>query len=395
MLFRSIRRAEAKNLIKRLISGITADGGTQIAPALAEAYRKVLSVRATYKHIVLLTDGISEEGNSVALAREAARQRVTISTVGLGRDVNKSYLEKIAMYAGGEAYFLSDPSGLVRILLRDVREHTGQTAVEKAVTVTVARPAEILRGISIKGAPPLMGYVRFEAKPSAETILKVTPKNPLLVRWQYGLGRSAVFASDAKSRWAAKWVTWSGFDPFWANLIRDLLPHSSEGEARISYDRANAELVIEYRWGPDLPARRPWPEVYVFGPGNFREPLNLRKVASGTYRATVAIGSRRGFFRVRPLADSRAFPESGIYLQEKELTDFGSNKPLLRRITRLTGGKFAPKAAAAIFESNGKAIASSIQLWPALLLLAILLDLVELVIRKWRGLTASLLRRRA
>ena len=36
-----IRRAEDKSLIKRLISGITPDGGTQIAPALTEAYRKV------------------------------------------------------------------------------------------------------------------------------------------------------------------------------------------------------------------------------------------------------------------------------------------------------------------------------------------------------------------
>src|SRR5260370_16606459 len=59
-----IRRAEDKSMIKRLIAGIVPDGGTQIAPALAEAYRKVLPSRATFKHIVLLTDGISEEGSS-------------------------------------------------------------------------------------------------------------------------------------------------------------------------------------------------------------------------------------------------------------------------------------------------------------------------------------------
>jgi len=31
---------------------------TQIAPALTEAYRNILPINATYKHIVLLTDGI-------------------------------------------------------------------------------------------------------------------------------------------------------------------------------------------------------------------------------------------------------------------------------------------------------------------------------------------------
>ena len=37
-----IRRAEDKPLIKRLIAGIMPDGGTQIAPALTEALRRIL-----------------------------------------------------------------------------------------------------------------------------------------------------------------------------------------------------------------------------------------------------------------------------------------------------------------------------------------------------------------
>src|SRR5689334_3639965 len=84
-----IRRAEDRSTIKRMIAGITPDGGTQIAPALSEAYRKISAqTAATYRHIVLLTDGISEEGDSLNLAKEASQKRVTISTVGLGQDVN-------------------------------------------------------------------------------------------------------------------------------------------------------------------------------------------------------------------------------------------------------------------------------------------------------------------
>ena len=67
-----IRRAEDRTLIKRLISGITPDGGTQIAPALTEAYQQILPTNATYKHIVLLTDGISEEGDSMDLSQRSA-----------------------------------------------------------------------------------------------------------------------------------------------------------------------------------------------------------------------------------------------------------------------------------------------------------------------------------
>ena len=38
----------------------------------------------TYRHVVLLTDGISEEGDSISVAKDAMGKRITISTVGLG-----------------------------------------------------------------------------------------------------------------------------------------------------------------------------------------------------------------------------------------------------------------------------------------------------------------------
>src|SRR5262249_1619487 len=134
-----IRKADDRAAIKRLISGITPDGGTQIAPALTEAYQRIVPQQAIYKHIVLLTDGISEEGDSMALAREGANNRVTISTVGLGQDVNRAFLEKVATNAEGKSYFLNDPAGLEQLLLRDVEEHTGNTAVEKTIQPKVIK----------------------------------------------------------------------------------------------------------------------------------------------------------------------------------------------------------------------------------------------------------------
>src|SRR5947209_7703736 len=168
-----MRRAEDKSLIRRLVSGITPDGGTQIAPALAEAYRRVLPSKATYKHIVLLTDGISEEGDSIDLAKESNAHQITISTVGLGQDVNRSYLEKVATTSGGKSYFLNEPQGLEQILLKDVLDYSGSTSVEKPLKAIVEQKAEILDGVGVETAPPPKGYARFTAKPSAETILGI------------------------------------------------------------------------------------------------------------------------------------------------------------------------------------------------------------------------------
>jgi Ca-activated chloride channel family protein len=392
-----IRRAEDRASIKRLISGITPDGGTQIAPALTEAYRRILPSHAVYKHIVLLTDGISEEGDSMTLSREALANHVTISTVGLGQDVNRAFLEKVAQYSQGKAYFLNDPSGLEQIVLRDVMEHTGSTAVEKDVHAEIVNRAEILDGVGIEQAPPLHGYVRFRTRPTADLILRADPEDPLLVRWQYSLGRAAVFTSDAKNRWAASWVTWPGFDKLWANIFRDLLPHAQASEAMAELDRSSNELVVDYHLGRNVPEPgepAQIPDIYAFGPNGFQSPLKVTKLAAGHYRARAPIGERQGLFRVRPLAESRAFPEVGFYRQEDEMLEYGSNGQLLHQVAGATGGRYNPPLSS-VFDAGGRAIPATLELWPGLLALALALNVAELILRKWRGLLDSLRFRRA
>jgi hypothetical protein len=338
-------------------------------------------VQAVYKHIVLLTDGISEEGDSLSLAQEAARNHVTISTVGLGQDVNRAYLEKVAAFSKGKSYFLADPSGLEQILVRDVMEHTGSTAVEKPIRPRVVRAAEVLEGTGIETAPALRGYVKYTAKSSADTLITLGEKDPLFVRWQYGLGRSAVFTSDAKSRWASEWVAWKGFDRFWTNVFRDLLPHAQASEVSLEFDATTKELVVDYRLASYVPEPHRVPELFAFGPGEFRRPVELVRTASGAWRGRVPVGDLRGLFRVRPLEESPLFPEAGLYLQEEELSSYGADEHLLRRVAAFTGGRFEPPVER-LFDSTGRAVPRNLRLWPALLALAIVFNLAEIVVRK-------------
>ncbi len=345
-----VRKAEAKPLIKRLISAIMPDGGTQIAPALEEGYRKVRPLKASYKHIVLLTDGISEEGDSINLAREAALSKITISTIGLGRDVNRNYLQKVADNAKGSAYFVDDP-------------------------------AEITEGIDFASAPKLKGFVKYETKPAASLLLTVDREDaPLLARWQYGLGRSAVFTSDAKGRWAADWLGWDGYDKFWSNLVRDLLPRSEPQESSIHYDEARDVLLAEYRIEAGR-GRAVAPELYVFGPGDYRRPLRAEPVTPGVFRVEAPAGGRRGLFRVRPLHANEDFPELGYYLDEQEVHDSGNNDALLRQVAAYTGGRVNPPADK-VFDPGNVRVQSHTVLWPFLIAAALLLELIELFLRK-------------
>jgi len=72
----------------------------------------------------------------------------------------------------------------------------------------------------------------------------------------------------------------------------------------------------------------------------------------------------------------------GLYRQEGELAEYGSDEALLKSIADFTGGRFNPEPGA-VFSAAGRAIATLLRLWPGLLALAILLNLAELLWRKW------------
>jgi hypothetical protein len=88
------------------------------------------------------------------------------------------------------------------------------------------------------------------------------------------------------------------------------------------------------------------------------------------------------------LNESRIFPEVGLYRPEEELTEFGSNQTLLKSVSQTTGGRFNPAPNEA-FETNGQSVESTARLWPVLLAAAVLLNLVELIMRKWRGIVET------
>ena len=385
----TLQKNENPSATKDLISSIIADGGTQIAPALTEAFEKIQPSDAAYKHILLLTDGISEEGDSIALAKAAAKLKITISTIGLGQDVNCAYLERVARTSEGTPHFLLDVSGLTQLVLKDVMEHTGSSVMEKDVRARVVRQVEILEEARIAQAGPLRGWVKFIAKPDAETILEIDDaekadgeKDPLLTRWQYGLGRAAVFTSDAKKVWAANWVEWDGFDVFWTNLLRDVLPRSHRVETLAEFDAAEGEIVVRYRWADTERGKEPetLPELYVLGPEGFKHAARIERVSTGVYEAHVPVDDRQGLFRMRPSSELDLFPETAYYRVEAEASDYGSNPGLLRKIAAWTGGEFDP-APESVFEA-GYATPAMMDLWPGFLALAVFFNLLELVARK-------------
>ncbi len=222
--------------IRRLTSG----GGTNALPALREAYLQLAGSNALVKHVILLSDGQSPEGGIDALIGDMRDADITVSSVGVGAGAGKDFLRRVANRGRGRFYYSVDGTDVPRIFSRETREVTRNAIVERSLLPRVAKNVQALRGLDFARAPGLRGIVPVKAKRMSEVLLRTHEGDPLLVRGRRGLGRTAAFASDAKARWATRWLSWSGFAKFWSQVARDTMRQGATllGGARIQLTSA-------------------------------------------------------------------------------------------------------------------------------------------------------------
>lgn len=393
---RIVRMQSAGNRIgiDRDIGRMVARGGTAIFPALDLAYQDLSVTRARIKHVILLTDGQSPEEGISELVQVMRAEGMTVSTVGLGADVNRSLLADVASQGGGRSYFTNDPSSVPRIFVRETSQVARSQAVEELVRARVVTPAPFLRGVDLASAPFLHGYVatRPRGRP-AELILETDLGEPLLARMRLGLGYSLAFTSDVKNRWAVEWVSWSGFSRLFAQLVREhmrverseRLPMTAEAlgdEAHLVVDAIgrDEEFLDELDSTVEVATAAGEPV-----PGLPRGPLPMRQTAPGRYELRFPLESP-GTFVVsathrqggRAIAESRATlarPYPGEYRA------LAPDRELLASVTSLTGGTLdgPPRAP---FEARSARIEAPRDAFAALLGLALLGFLLDLASRR-------------
>jgi hypothetical protein len=94
-----------------------------------------------------------------------------------------------------------------QVFSKEAEQATGNTLREQSFKAVVKKNVQLFKGIDFQTAPNLLGYVATKPKETSEILLEAPErKDPLLARWQYGLGKTAVFASDLKDRWAVDWL---------------------------------------------------------------------------------------------------------------------------------------------------------------------------------------------
>lgn len=109
------------------IDGIRAGGGTNIEAGIQKAERALASTKTeqSVNRIVLLTDGkptvgASSIGGLSRMAKQANRESVSMTTMGVGLDYNEQLLTKMANVGGGNYYFIDAPGKVVSMFEKEL-----------------------------------------------------------------------------------------------------------------------------------------------------------------------------------------------------------------------------------------------------------------------------------
>ncbi len=392
---RKVRMQSARNRLRigQNISRLRAQGGTAIFPALDMAFQDLLSTRARIKHVILLTDGQTQEGGIPELVQAMGAERITVSTVGLGGDVNRRLLQEAANLGGGRAYFTSDPHNVPRIFTRETTTVGRSSAVEDLIQPLPAEPADFMKGIDLRRAPYLRGYVATQVKPRpAQVIIRSELGEPLLARWRVGLGWSMAWTSDIKHRWSVDWLRWRELPRFWGQLVREHMRRKRHQELPlgVSLSRGVATVTVDALGPDDRFHNGLESELRIEGPldsgARTVETRILRQVAPGRYEARVPL-ERHGTFALsavhrdgdRVIARSHGqlshpySPEYAALAADVRLLDLAS--------TATGGGRLRPGE---LLDPGDEEISAREPLWPRLLMLALMLFLIDLALRRVR-----------
>ena len=378
------------------IRRIRAGGGTNIFPALDMAYQDISVVAARRKHVILLTDGQSPTRGLEDLVRAMTADGITLTTVGLGSGVDAEILRSMAEAGGGVYHAVPDASRLPRIFTRETERVAQSAAVDEWFPVVQRSSADFLRGVSLDSAPLLRGHVstRFTGAP-AQLILATDTGAPLLARERRGLGWVLAWTSDVKPRWGQDWLRWRGFGKFWGQLVREhlrstdhrrlpMLVEVNGDVARVTVDA----LTMDERFDNGLVST-----LHVVGPAPKRAKLELplRKSGPGRYTAEFPIDElgthRLVATHTRPGDDGRLTAVAQSFGQltrpyPLEYAEFTPDVARLEQAALLGDGRYG--AGASELLGMKRTVATREPLWQRLVIAAIVLFLLDVLVRRVR-----------
>ena len=380
-----VRGPEERKEINQKIGALRADGGTEIYTALLAAYQAFADTQAPKKHIILLTDGNSYPGKEYPpLLADMKEDGITLSTIGLGSSADLELLKFLATEGQGRFYSTERSENVPQIVIGETQMTIHDPIVEEVVQIKLVSSSPVLDVVEGE-FPALDGYVVTVPKDTAQVVLESDQGDPLLVQWQYGLGRSVVWTSDIQGRWSKNLLQseWSGL--FWSALVNwSLPPEQLPFQLSASFSQGEGNLIVEGNSpeGSQLTVRIVTPEM---------EAMQLPfKATSPTRYETAFPAIEQGVYQVRVTETTASGQQRGLYSAlvvpySPEYSNLESDINLLNQVAQITGGEILQEPSTVFNRSlpSGQQKRTPLTGW--LLVVAVLLLPIDIAVRKLKA----------
>ena len=367
-------------LIRAVGKLVPTGGTTAMGDAINTAGEMLKAAEAKRKHIILLSDGKSE-GNLPDLIENAEAitdARIGITTIAIG-EAAKNVLEAIAKAGKGRFKHVQNVQELPKVLMNAVQETQNYIVQETFQPNIVNQETPILEDISTLNK--LYGYVATAKKTAAQVFISSHKDDPILAGWHYGLGKSIAWTSDVKPAWSKEWISWESFGRFWGQVINWTLP--AEGadvdfDLIVSPQNGKAEVVIDMQQSSSAEFT-----VQVAGPNGTSQSVNMQQESATRYLGTFLMNDSGSYIvTAKREGDAGKRTETLSLSYPAEYADFDVNHLLLKQLSEGTEGIYAPTTAQ-IAAPAGVPIEKSVSLAWGLLVAAVLLFVLEMILRRF------------
>ena len=339
-----LQKVNTKNDLANRIDGMNQGDLGSFQHILEMAHEGLKKSTANLKHIIVFSDG-DPGAPSAALMQAIVGDRITVSTVLISGHSGPETMISIADQGKGRFYNVTSPNDLPQIFIKETAVILKSAIYEEPFKPQLRSSSELVRGIGAEEYPTLLGYVGTTPKPRAETPLWTDKGDPLLAHWQYGLGRSVAFTSDAKAKWARNWLNWDKFRQFWSQIGQWSLRRieNSDYSAEVTVDKGEGVINVEaldeqgnYKNFLNL-------QTIVVSPKGERQTVRLEQTGPGHYEArfpTRDVGSY--MLNVVDIRDGQIRGSQVVGASVNYSPEFSVSEPninLLRRIAETGSGR--------------------------------------------------------
>ena len=379
-----------RNDIYSKIYGISEGGGTDIFPAVREAYNQIINADAELKHIILLTDGEDEFREYGSLLTDMNLSKVTLSTVAVGEESDMDLLKDLADKGKGRFYQTISGEELSRIFAQEVFLSEGEYIVNRDFTPVVTADHTVLTGVDDEGFPQLKGYVGTTVKDMATAVLMEDEREyPVLAIWQYGLGTTAAFTSDVVNEWTANYANWDRYPVLWRNLIAQTTAQERSSGAKVSASQEGNIGVIRYE-NKQIQTDDKVMAVFEDVSGTQQE-IELHSVSGTAYEGEISL-SEVGVYsiNVRRINGENVLDHTNIQLTMQYSAEYRYNNTglALEEVVSETGGRLVDSLEGC-FDSHPASNVARQDMTLELLIVSVFLWLLDILNRRVPLLTGD------